>query len=48
MPQDAPGSLTREQNAELVAFLLQQNGYTPGDRELPSSDDALQDILIEP
>jgi mono/diheme cytochrome c family protein len=30
MPADAPGSLTARQYLELMAFLLQQNGYPAG------------------
>jgi hypothetical protein len=35
MPQDDPGSLTPAQYADVVAYILQINGVTPGDRELP-------------
>ena len=49
MPQDSPGSLSRSQNADILAFLLQMNGYPPGDNELRQNDDAWQNaILIEP
>ena len=49
MPQDAPGSLSRSQNADILAFLLQMNGYPAGDSELRQNDDAWQSaILIEP
>lgn len=48
MPQDAPGSLPRQQNADILAFLFQENGYPPGERELPTTDPLLWDIRIEP
>jgi mono/diheme cytochrome c family protein len=35
MPQDDPGSLTPQQYADVVAYILQMNGLTAGDRELP-------------
>ena len=35
MPQDRPGSLTPQQYADVVAYILQINGIQPGDRELP-------------
>jgi alcohol dehydrogenase (cytochrome c) len=36
MPQDAPGSLPPEDYAAVVAYLLQLNGRTAGDRALPA------------
>jgi mono/diheme cytochrome c family protein len=35
MPQDDPGSLEPQQYADVIAYILQLNGITPGDRELP-------------
>jgi mono/diheme cytochrome c family protein len=35
MPQNAPGTLNRQQNADLVAYVLQQNGYPSGVEEIP-------------
>jgi polar amino acid transport system substrate-binding protein len=34
MPAATPGSLSHEQNVQIMAFLLQQNGYPPGSKEL--------------
>ena len=34
MPKDTPGSLSREQYADVVAYILQQNGFPAGDKEL--------------
>ncbi len=34
MPLNAPGSLSREQYWDLVAFLLQRNGVEPGEQPL--------------
>jgi polar amino acid transport system substrate-binding protein len=34
MPAATPGSLTHEQDVEIMAFILQQNGYPPGSHEL--------------
>ena len=42
MPQDAPGSLTPEQYADVVAHILQINGLTPGERELPADAELLR------
>lgn len=34
MPAATPGSLAPEQDVEIMAFILQQNGYPPGKRQL--------------
>jgi len=34
MPAATPGSLTHEQDVQIMAFILQQNGYPPGSNEL--------------
>lgn len=38
MPAATPGSLTPEEDVEIMAFLLQQNGYPAGSRELKYHD----------
>ncbi|HEY6258282.1 MAG TPA: c-type cytochrome [Xanthobacteraceae bacterium] len=35
MPPDRPGQLTDETYADIIAFILGENGYKPGDKELP-------------
>jgi S-disulfanyl-L-cysteine oxidoreductase SoxD len=35
MPQDAPGALSRRQNAAILAYMLKSGRYPPGDREIP-------------
>ena len=44
MPQDDPGSLTPQQYADVVAYILQLNGLTPGDRELPPDAQQLRSL----
>lgn len=46
MPQNAPGSLRAEQNAAIVAFVLQKNGFPAGAAELPAQGDVLKKINI--
>lgn len=46
MPKDAPGSLSDRAYADVLAFLLQQNGYPAGAKELPGDADALKTIAI--
>ena len=44
MPRYAPGSLTPEQYSDLVAFILQQNGYPAGSSELSAATPNLKDL----
>jgi quinoprotein glucose dehydrogenase len=46
MPGDAPGSLTREEAADLASYILSANDMPPGAEELPSSSSALSAIQI--
>lgn len=48
MPQNAPGSLTPQQYADVVAYILSVNGYPAGSTELPTSNEALISIRVEP
>ncbi len=41
MPQDRPGSLSPEEYAAIVAYLLQLNGHAAGDQELPADEELL-------
>jgi S-disulfanyl-L-cysteine oxidoreductase SoxD len=47
MPADQPGRLTREQNADILAFLLMANGFPAGSKELPSDAASLRKIRFE-
>jgi len=47
MPADHPGSLTRPQTADLVAFLLSSNNFPAGKTELPTDPGSLKQILID-
>jgi len=48
MPSDNPGSLTKPQVAEVIAFLLKFNGYPAGNTELPARPDSLSQIRFLP
>ena len=48
MPYNAPKSLTSQQYVEILAYILQFNGYPAGNTELPADMTALQQIVIEP
>ena len=47
MPADHPGTLTKEQNADIVAFILKSNQFPAGQTDLPSDAAALKQIKIE-
>jgi quinoprotein glucose dehydrogenase len=46
MPADKPGSLSRQDNADIVAFLLTRNGFPAGDAELPTQAEILKAVKI--
>jgi quinoprotein glucose dehydrogenase len=47
MPQDAPGSLSRQQNADLIAYLLKMGKMPAGSAELATDTAALGQILYK-
>jgi mono/diheme cytochrome c family protein len=46
MPSSAPGSLSRIQATDLVAFMLQSNKFPAGSAELDSAPETLQTIKL--
>jgi S-disulfanyl-L-cysteine oxidoreductase SoxD len=46
MPADKPGTLERQQVADVVAFILQKNTLPSGQTELPTDADALKGIKL--
>jgi mono/diheme cytochrome c family protein len=48
MPADAPQSLSPQETADLVAFILSQNKCPAGEQDLPSEMDALKQIQVTP
>jgi mono/diheme cytochrome c family protein len=47
MPEDAPGSLSAKEYAQVVAYLLEMNGMPTGSIELPAEEGALRAIRID-
>ena len=47
MPQDKPGKLSREVNADIMAYIFSVNQYPAGQTELPKASEVLKDIMIE-
>lgn len=48
MPADNPGTLDRQQVADVVAFLLSKDGFPAGEHELATDADALKAIKFVP
>ena len=48
MPQYAPGSLSRPETADVVAYILSGNRIPAGETDLPHDLDALSDIRFAP
>ncbi len=48
MPLNAPGSLTKTQYLDLLAYFLEANGYPSGSHELTANNQELKEIKIEP
>jgi quinoprotein glucose dehydrogenase len=46
MPQDKPGSLSRTQNADLLAYMLKVGGFPAGQASLDGAAGALQQITF--
>jgi S-disulfanyl-L-cysteine oxidoreductase SoxD len=46
MPQDNPGGLMPQENADIVAYILQVNKMAAGTTDLPTDADALKAITI--
>jgi mono/diheme cytochrome c family protein len=46
MPPDRPGQLNDETYADLIAYILGENGFKPGDKELPADANAQQAMSL--
>src|SRR5579859_6952810 len=47
MPQDKPGKLSRQVNADILAYVLSVNKFPPGKTELPAQSEFLKSIKFE-
>lgn len=47
MPRGDAGTLSRQQTADLVAFLFMSNGFPAGSKDLPNDAPSLQTIRFE-
>ena len=48
MPQDAPGALSLDETAQLVAYILRGNKLSAGEHPLATDTDALAEIAFDP
>jgi len=46
MPQNEPGTLSPQQTADLIAYILSANGLPAGDQALPSEAQALTAVRV--
>ena len=47
MPQDHPGRLSRQQNADILAYVLSKNQFPAGQAELSTNTDSLKQIRFQ-
>jgi len=47
MPQDNPGRVSRQEKADIVAYILKFNGFPPGQFELPRDAEMAKQIRFE-
>ena len=47
MPEDNPGSLKKEEYADVIAYLLKLNNFPAGETDLPIDKAALSAIMME-
>jgi S-disulfanyl-L-cysteine oxidoreductase SoxD len=47
MPLSAPGTLSRANTADILAFILKSNNFPAGNKELGSDNDALKSISFD-
>lgn len=48
MPEDDPGSLSDQEYVDLVAYILQLNGFLPGSVDLPADEEVLARYSMTP
>lgn len=46
MPQDNPNTLSRQETADVTAFMLRAGGFPAGAAELPIENEALNEIMF--
>ena len=44
MPQNAPGTLSRQQDADILSFILRKSNFPVGQTEMPTQTEMLKTI----
>ena len=47
MPQDEPGTLSRQENSDIISYILSVNKFPSGKTELQQKTEQLKQIRIE-
>ena len=47
MPADHPGKLNRDQNADILAYMLKQNGFPAGATAIKGDANALKSVRFD-
>lgn len=47
MPEDAPGSLADTEYVDVIAWILEMNGFEAGPAELPATETALDQFVMD-
>ena len=47
MPEGRPGTLSRQTNADILAFILSSNGFPAGNTDMPTATEVLKTIRFE-
>ena len=47
MPENAPGSLSDEEYVDVISYILEMNGHSAGAAELPATEAALDQLLMD-
>ena len=48
MPEDDPGGLPDQEYVDIVAYILQLNGFVPGGTELPADEEVMAGYSLTP
>lgn len=46
MPQDNPGGLSRQQYADVIAYITKLHGHPAGETEIPTEDEKLKSVTF--
>lgn len=47
MPENAPGALSDQEYVDVIAYILELNGYEPGMAELEATEESLDQVPMD-